>query len=337
MIKRWLLLTLPLLIFLSSCKSNSAHSLSLFAMDTVMDFTVYGDQADKALSDIEEIITRYDTAFSPTREDSAMLTLNQAGGGTLSPLWSHVLTQAMDYCDRTDGAFDPVLGKLTALWDKQKVPTEQELSAALSQSGHDKLTYSAGASECHLSAGAEFQLGGIVKGAASDAIYQKLVDDGVESAILSLGGNVIAFGTKPDGTPWTVGIRDPDGNASDYLGTVSVANRFVVASGDYERYFEQDGIRYHHILDPKTGVPVQNDLRSVIIVSNNGALADAYSTALFVMGSEKALDFWREQTETGEYDFDVILILRDKRIIVTEGLSSFTLSNGGYRYEMAHR
>lgn len=335
--KRWIPLVLFFLFLFSSCGENSSSTQSFFAMDTVMQFTVYGEHAEEALSDITDIITLYDTSFSPTRADSELLRINGSGGGALSPLWTQILAQSLTYCASTGGAFDPVLGSLVDLWHVQKVPSSQDLIAALEKSGHDKLSVSSDLSTCRLSSGASLNLGGIVKGAASDAIYDKLVEHGVQSAVLSLGGNILAFGSNPDGTPWSIGIRDPDGSASDYLGTVSISDQFVVASGDYERYFEENGVRYHHILDPKTGYPVQNDLRSVVIVSKNATLADAYSTALFVMGSKQALDFWREQGLAEDAAFDVILILRDKKIIVTEGISSFRLNNEDYTYEVAYR
>ena len=141
---------------------------------------------------------------------------------------------------------------------------------------------------------------------------------GVTSALLSLGGNVSALGSKPDGTAWTVAIEDPDGG--DYLGTVQIADQCVVTSGGYQRYFEQDGVRYWHILDPETGNPARSGMRSVTIVSADDTLADALSTALFVMGPERAEEFWRVHRA----EFGAVWLTEDGRLFVTEGLTLTT-------------
>ncbi len=323
-------LVLSLLLLLSSCGAKP-HSRTLFLMDTVMQLTVYGDDAEDALAESEQILAEYDRACSPTEGETPAL--NQAQGGALSPILGDVLAQSLALSEETNGAFDPALGRLIALWQAQTVPDTAALSAAKRASGHDKVSLSADRSSLTLRDGATLHFGAIAKGAASDALYRALTARGIKSAILSLGGNVVALGAKPDGSDWTVGVRDPDGGENDYLATIPVTDRFVVSSGDYERFFEQDGVRYHHILDPKTGYPAQNDLRSTVIVAKNGAMADAYSTALFVMGSAAALDFWRAHSA----DFELILILKNKKIIVSEGLSGFRLTNGAYTYEVAHR
>ena len=292
------------LLLLCSC-APKPQTESYFAMDTIMLATIYGE------ADIEEIINEYDNIFSPTKQTSTLAAHNR-GEDVHNEMFDNVLLRAGQLAEKTDYAFSPSLGNLIDLWNEKKVPTEDQIAAALSDN-------------------TKINLSAIAKGSLSDAIYEELSQKGIKSAIISLGGNVIAYGTRPDGSAWTIGVRDPNGAENEYIATISASDEFVVASGDYERYFEEEGVRYHHILDPKTGCPAKSDLRSVTILSKNGALADAYSTALFVMGREKALKFWRENN-----DFEAILVCDDK-IIVTEGVKNFNLTDEGYTYEVAYR
>ncbi len=292
------------LLFLCSCAPKPQME-SYFAMDTIMQATIYGK------ADVEEIIMEYDDIFSPTKQTSTLSKYNR-GEWVHNKIFDDVLFRAGQLAEKTDYAFSPNLGNVIDLWNREVLPSEAEIKEAMSSPK-------------------KINLSAIAKGALSDAILKELCDKGVKRAILSLGGNIIAHGTRSDGSDWIVGVRDPDGSENEYIATIGVKDKFVVSSGDYERYFEENGVRYHHILDPKTGMPAKSDLRSVTIVSNDGALADAYSTALFVMGSEKALEFWRK-----EGDFEAILVLDDK-IIITDGIENFNLTDEGYTYEVAHR
>ena len=173
-----------------------------------------------------------------------------------------------------------------------------------------------------------FDLGGIAKGYTSSRVMQIFKDCGVTSGLVSLGGNVQALGTKTDGTDWQIAIENPD-KSSDYIGVVSVKDKAVITSGGYERYFENNGKTYHHILDPKTGYPAESGLKSVTIVSDNGTLADALSTSLFVMGKEKALDYWREYKN----EFDTVLVEDNGNITITDGLKKVFKSN--FKFDIA--
>ena len=135
--------------------------------------------------------------------------------------------------------------------------------------------------------------------------------------MVSLGGNIQAIGTKPDGSSWKVGIRDPKGGQQDYIGVLSVENQAVVTSGGYERYFEQDGVTYHHIIDPTTGYPADSGLLSVSIVSADGTMCDALSTSLFIMGKDKAIEYWRAHSD----EFDMILYDKENKVYVSEGIA----------------
>ena len=168
-----------------------------------------------------------------------------------------------------------------------------------------------------LGADQQIDFGGIAKGYTSSRIMDIYKDNGITSGLVNLGGNVQALGTKTDGTKWKIAVQSPD-DTEDYLGILSVQDKAVITSGGYERYFEQDGVTYHHIIDPKTGYPAESGLVSVTIVSEDGTLADGLSTSLFIMGKEKAADFWREHKD----DFDAILMSDDGTLYVTEGLEN---------------
>ena len=171
--------------------------------------------------------------------------------------------------------------------------------------------------------GMGLDFGGIAKGYTSSQLMDIFKEYEIKSAMVSLGGNVQVLGAKPDGSLWKVAVKNPNKN-DDYLGIITAKDKAVITSGGYERYFDKDGKRYHHILDPDTGYPADSDLQSVTIVSSDGALADAYSTALFVMGLEKSIDFWYENSE----DFDAVLYTSDGKLYVTEGISdNFTSEN----------
>ena len=168
--------------------------------------------------------------------------------------------------------------------------------------------------------GMEIDLGSVAKGYTGDVLSAFLKENGVTSAMLDLGGNIQTVGSKPDGSSWRVGIRDPEGDGN--LGVVEVVNQAVITSGGYERYFEEDGVRYWHILDPQTGFPARSGLLSVTIIGECGAVCDSLSTALFVMGLDDALDHWRQYR-----DFEAVFVSEDGSVTITAGLEDgFALS-----------
>ena len=174
--------------------------------------------------------------------------------------------------------------------------------------------------------GVEIDLGSVAKGFTGDVLTGLLKEYGVESAMLDLGGNIQTVGLKPDGSLWRVGVQDPDGDG--ILGVVEAAELAVITSGGYERYFEQDGVRYWHIIDPDTGAPARSGLASVTVAGESGAVCDALSTALFVMGRESAVAFWRQYRD--ELRFELVLVDDDGSVTVTAGLEdSFILVQTG--------
>jgi len=291
------------LLCFAGCERQSKQTF--FAMDTVMDLQIWGKDSENAGQEIQRLVMDLEGAWSSQTEESKISALNR-GEVAEDPLLDRV--QALS--ERTNGAFDPCLYSLMSLWGfpskEYAVPTQAQIDEAKNQPKWD--------------------LGGAVKGYAGQLAVEFLQSLDVSHAILNLGGNIQTYGNKPDGTPWSIGIQNPAGG--DYIGTVSVVGTMsVVTSGDYQRYFEQDDIRYHHILDPKTGMPAQSGLHSVTVLCRDGLTADCLSTALFVMGLERGSAFWRESD-----DFEAVFITTDGKIYATQGAAL-----SGCEYEVIDR
>ena len=229
---------------------------------------------------------------------------------------------AIDIAEATEGAYDPTVLSLTELWnvtDGGYLPTESEVNMALSCVGHKELSLE-GDIIVKTSA-VRVDLGGIAKGYALGRVVEMLSDE-APYGMVSFGGNIGVWGEKPGGGDWEIGIKDPF-DTNKIIGKIVTDGGYVSVSGDYERYFEKDGKRYNHIFDPQTGYPVDNGLHSVTVYTEDAALGDALSTALFVMGYEKAMEFYN----SGKYDFEALFITDDD-ILMTKGMEEiFTYEN----------
>ena len=316
---RRLLPILLLLALLPGCAlapARTARERSIFAMDTVMDLRVYA-RDDTMLDALNAELNRLDRLLSATNPESALAALNRTGRSADAEL-AELAGRAAEISARTGGSLDICLYAASCAWgfptDAFRVPDAAELDALMPRSGMDKLTRAG--SELTLSDGAQMDFGAVAKGWAADLCRQKLETAGV-SGILSLGGNIQTVGAKPDGSDWIVGVQDPEDPSRNRLTLRLKGSKAVVNSGDYQRYFERDGVRYCHILDPETLRPVQNGLRAVTVVADSGLLADGLSTALFVMGKEAGIAHWRQSN-----DFEAIWIGADGSVAVTEGLAS---------------
>lgn len=307
----------------ASVKTEKAEK-TVYAMDTVMSLTAYGENADAGLTKAEQEILRLENLLSISRESSDIYRLNRDGETQVSGETARLVEYARSMWVLTGGDFHPMVYPLMQLWGfssgNYRVPADTEIRALL------PLPEPPGpvGNLLGLPDGSGLDLGGIAKGYTSERALAELEDAGVSSAIISLGGNVGTLGLKPDGSFWTVAIRDPKNEAS-YIATLSLGDAegkvYAITSGAYERYFEENGKTYHHILDPKTGKPAETDLLSVTIVAregmdNNGMYADALSTALFVKGFDGAVEFWRDNPSA----FDMVLVTEDG-LFATEGLS----------------
>lgn len=292
----------------------------IFAMDTYMTVKAYGENGEKAVEAAVSEIKRLDALLSTGNKSSEVAGLNTNGGGSLSEETEMLLERSLDLYRSTDGAFDIAIYPVMKAWgftdSKYRVPPEAELGALLELADPSLIEYDR---ENHTvffeKEGMQIDFGGIAKGYTSARIMDIYREYGISSGLVNLGGNVQAFGTKPDGSDWRVAIQSPDDSGA-YMGVLAVSDRAVITSGGYERYFEQDGELYHHIIDPATGYPAYNGLISVTIVSTDGTLADGLSTSLFIMGRDKAEAYWRAHSD----EFDMILLSDDNELYITEGI-----------------
>lgn len=333
------MLAAALMLGLTACGVKSTEK-QFIAMDTVITFKADGKQAEKALQAAEQQIYALEARLSRTRADSEVTKLNENGQAEVSSTLRHLLLAAKDYCQLTDGTFDITIAPVCDAWgfttENKQVPDDKTLTEllALVDSGKISVEERDGKAYAALGEGQQIDLGGIAKGYVSDLMEGLYAEYEIERGTVSLGGNVYVKGTKADGSLWQVGIQDPKQPENGALaGMVGLSDAYAVTSGGYQRYFEQDGQVYHHIIDPATGYPADSGLTSVTIVadneSGNGTLCDALSTALFVMGEEKAIDFWR----SGVYDFDMVLVTEDGRVVASAGLADSFTPEGGYAYE----
>ncbi|MDO4156787.1 MAG: FAD:protein FMN transferase [Oscillospiraceae bacterium] len=291
-----------------------------FAMDTYICLTAYGENGEAGIIAAENCIQDLDARLSTGNASSEIAQLNANGAGRLSEDTCVILQEALHLQKETNGAFNPLMYPIMQAWgfptQEYRIPDDSELQKLLSLIKPENMQFSLETGTVSFSvSGMELDLGGIAKGYTSDAVMDCFCSSGVTSGMVSLGGNVQTIGTKPDGSLWRVAIRHPD-KEKDFLGILETKDCAVITSGGYERYFEENGVRYHHIMDPATGKPADSDLLSVTIVSQNGLLADGLSTALFVMGLDKAISYWQAHAST----FDAILYATDGTLYVTAGI-----------------
>lgn len=309
----------------NSSDSSQEYTSDVFAMDTYMTLTAYGENAQEAVEAGIAEIQRLDDLLSTGKETSEVAQINANGGGVLSEDTDYLVKRALDIYQSTNGAFDISIYPVMQLWGfttgNFAVPSESDLSAKLALVDAGKITLSEenGQTSISLPEGMEIDLGGIAKGYTSGRVMEVMKSYGIKSAVINLGGNAHVLGNKTDGSQWKVGIQDPE-DENGYLGGVNVTDKAIITSGGYERYFvdEDTGIKYHHIIDPKTGYSANNGLISVTIVSADSTLADGLSTSLFVLGTQDAISYCKEHC--AEDGFDAIMEDEDGKLYITDGI-----------------
>jgi len=317
------LLLLAFSFLLCACSKAGYKRSDFFVMDTYA-FVIADCNDEKILSDLKNEVLRIEKIFSATYEGSEIQNLFSENK-KISDETKNLLEKADAISQNTGGFFDYTLGSIIKLWDvngeKQKVPDNEKIIKELSNCGYENITFS---DDGIVSQNPDIliDLGAIAKGYAGQKVCEMLKSRGIENAAVSLGGNVTVIGTsKETDGGWDVGIKNPFDDSSEIIGKVFVSDKTVSVSGSYERFFEKDGVKYHHIFDRRTGYPSDSDLSSVAVISEDGALADALSTALFVMGYEKALEFY----SSGIYQFEAIFCKTDGFVYVTDAiLDKFT-------------
>lgn len=329
------LLCLAMLLPLAACGETKMSQREIFAMDTIMTLTAYGNSREAGLDAAQSIIYSMDANLDPELDTSITYAINNAQGANvaISGQMAKMLSCAYDVYSKSNGALDLSLYPVVKLWGfvdgRYYVPTDAEISEALAKRCFDKMSLtsfpSSGSYAVSFPAGAQISFAAAGKGCAAENAISAMRQAGVTSGIISLGGNVQTLGQKPNGDDWTIAIQDPN-NTSSYLGVINVGETAVVTSGTYQRYFTSNGKTYHHLINPKNGYPISNSLLSVTIICEDGTMADCLSTAMFILGETNALNYWR--TYGG---FEMIMVNSSNEIICTSGLiEEFTLANKSY-------
>ena len=313
-----------------------------FVMDTVLQETVYGS-AD-VTREIADRLSEIETGQLSWREDGSEVAqintrCNEGESVAMSDDFYHWTEVSLDLAKNSGGVFDPTIGNLTRLWniegENPTVPDQMEIDEALKHIGYEYINIEETDKTISMEQGCTLDLGAVGKGIACDVIRDYLEgQEGVSGAVIAVGGSILAYGNKPDGTDWNVAIQDPEGEEGEYMGVLSLPGTVCVStSGDYEKYFIQDGKRYHHILDPSTGYPSESGLSSVTVVCPDegqwkdyaGLLSDGLCTACFVLGEEKGMALLEQ------YGMEGIFIDKEQRVTITDGLKdSFEILNEEY-------
>lgn len=311
-------LILGAIIILDAKKNNTPQvEATGFAMGSVISVTLYGTDDDSVAQEIFDAISEEETKYiSRYKDTSEIYKLNELGTMTVSEHTADILKKAVEISDNSNGAFDITVGALSSLWnfddDTHIIPDKSSINTALEACGYEKITFNG--NEFTLSQGQQLDLGAMGKGIGCDIALEILKNHPeVSGAVVSVGGTILTYGENPESEVWIVGIRSPEKDNSSVFMTVKVeGTKFISTSGNYEKCFEESGVLYHHILSPRTGYPVTNELKSVTVIADSGLLADALSTACYVSGvksSSKIID---------EYSVDSIFIDNSDNVISTE-------------------
>ena len=325
------LLVLLLAFGLVGCQSPSQriYTSSIFAMDTIMELEIAGKE-DYTLQ-AEEMIRDLEKDLSVTDENSEIYSLNEYGVGQVSSRLDDIMQRTLKVCERTDGALDITIYPVLKAWGfttgQYRVPSDDELQELVNNVDYSRIRTDYNGDhlatitipyECMV------DLGSVAKGYTGTYVADQLKEMGVEHALLNLGGNVQCIGTKPNGEKWKVAIKSPfEDSKTGVFGVVAADDVAIITSGGYERYFEEDGEIYWHILDPMTGKPAKSGLASVTVVGKDGLVCDGMSTALFVKGLDEAIEIWRDSD-----DFEAVFVTETGEVYVTNGLAEdFTLTS----------
>lgn len=307
-------------IAFSSCASKEPVQKSQFMLNTNCTLTVYGKNADKIIDEAFQKGVDYENLLSTTIESSDVYKINHAGGKPVevSNDTIAILVKGKHYSEVSGGLFDLTTGALTSLWDfpggKKIVPTQGEIDLAKATVGYKDVKIE-GNKVTLLRPGAQLDFGAIAKGYIADRLADFMKEKGVDGAIVNLGGNVVTVGEKPTKEPWNVGIQQPFAERDQSIGAVQVGEKSVVTSGIYERSFIKEGKFYHHILNPETGLPAENNLSAVSIISDLSVDGDGLSTTCFVLGEEKAMALIESIDNV-----EAIFIEKDGKITTSSGI-----------------
>ncbi len=310
-----LIITLLIILIVPVLNTDGYKEETFFAMDTVITLKVKGNK--ELLSESKKIIEEFHKDYNAYDVNSKLSQLNQKGELAFDNM--EIFEKAKEFYEITEGYFDPTVKPLTDLWnitgENPVVPDAEEIKSTLENVNGENLVIE---DKVYLKEGAQLDLGGIAKGYATDETVNYLKEKGCKDFVLNLGGNIYAYSQKK---PLTIGVQEPFSERGELLFTVKVTDGAVVSSGTYERFFEENGKKYHHIFDTRTGYPSQSGISQVTIIGKDCTMCDAFSTAILAGGEDLAIKLKEK------YDFEYI-ILRDKTLIISKGIEISDVKDG---------
>ena len=295
---------------------------SEFLMDTLVRLRIHDERSNEILDEAFNKLRYLEDKFSKTIDESDVYKINENAGEKaveVSEETFELLKEAYEFAEKTNGAFDPTIGPLVSLWgigtEDQKVPTEQEISDALNKVNYKKIIFQDNNKVYLEDEDMSIDLGAIAKGYAADYIINYFNEEDVDSAFINMGGNVSVHRDKIDDSLWSIGIQDPDQKRGSIIAAVDGEDMSVVTSGNYERYFTEAGVRYHHIINPETGYPARKGIISSTVISNNSSYADALSTSFYILGIDRSFEIAKSME-----DINIVLVTEDNKAYVSEEL-----------------
>jgi len=318
-----IVICLIFLTFTAACGQAKPLKETRFLLDTVIEITIYDKDSQKIMEELFELIKEMENKYSRYIEGSEISKINNSPGTfvKVSEDTLDLISQGLYFGTLSDGLFDISIGPLIDSWginqENPKVPSQAEIDSAKERIDFRNIKINRENMTVSIEDGMSIDTGAVAKGFITDRLVSFLREKNVKSALLNLGGNLYMHGTKPDGSDWKIGVRDPYGLQGDYIAIISLKDMSVVTSGIYERYFEADGKRYHHILNPKTGYPEDNELASVSIISPSSTTCDGLSTTCFLLGLKDGMELIESLDNT-----EAIMITRDKKIYLSSGFKN---------------
>ncbi|MDK2586128.1 FAD:protein FMN transferase [Romboutsia sedimentorum] len=314
-----------------STKSNEPITRTELMMGTVIKVTLYENESQKILDKVFKRISEIENLVSINKNGTELDKLNENAGiqkVKLSETSYDIIKKGLEYSKLSNGGYDISIGPLVKLWSiglpEAKVPTKEEVKDTINYVGYSKIQMNDSTHEAFLTQkGMMLDLGSIAKGYATDEVARILKEENVNRAIVDLGGNIYALGSKEENEKWNIGIQDPFDSRGNVVGSIEVSDKSVVTSGVYERFIEKDGVKYHHILNPKTGYPYKTEIAGVSIVAQKSIDADALSTLIFTKGLKEGLKLVEDIENV-----DAVFITKEKKVYTTKGLKdNFKLMN----------
>jgi len=295
-------------------------------LDTIIKIEAFGPNASSSIDEVFARIGDIESKMTVNADSSEIIEVNKRAGKEsykVSPDTFYVVKKGLEYSRLSQGKFDITIGPSVKLWgigtDKARIPRPDEIEKALELVDYTQVLLDEKSNSIFLKKeGMALDLGAIAKGYAADEAARILRENGVKSGLIDLGGNIYALGKKPDGKLWKIGVQNPFEPRGSSFATLEVADKTLVTSGIYERYFEENGKRYHHILDTATGFPVENGLASVTIISESSIDADAMSTMVFSMGLDLGTKFIERQK-----GIEAIFVTTDRKVYATSGVKNY--------------